>query len=201
MYRSLIEFCLTPRLCNPRAKAYWLWLLMITNLVICGQPCTAWSDSSNKTILGYHVPISPAEIPPMGREMQLRVVLDNTSNIETNLRLVGAKDGRFIDLAFPIGTINYESKPEFVIQLPAPFAEMSYQIVIHQPDGTITASKQFSIQRPCLEDYQIAIPEDSKSKRYRGEVAQLVAKAKRLEDESRALEQALSIVETMKSSS
>ena len=66
----------------------------------------------------------------MGHEMQLRVILQNTSDIQTNVRLVGAKDGRFIDLAFPIGTINHESNPEFVLQMPAPFAEMSYQIVI-----------------------------------------------------------------------
>jgi hypothetical protein len=150
-------------------------------------------------IVSHHTPVRSTDIPPMGHEMQLRVILQNTSDIQTNVRLVGAKDGRFIDLAFPIGTINHESNPEFVLQMPAPFAEMSYQIVIHQPNGGITASKQFFIQRPCLEDYQIAIPEKSESKQYRSELAQLIGKAKQLEDESHALEQALSIVESMKS--
>ena len=200
MYSPLLAPSLCFTIFSRWPTAFYYSLMLLTYLVICNQPGIAWSDStSSETIVSYHTPIRATDIPPMGHEMQLKVILQNTSDIQTNVRLVGAKDGRFIDLAFPIGTINHESNPEFVLQMPAPFAEMSYQIVIHQPNGGITASKQFFIQRPCLEDYQIAIPEKSESKQYRSELAQLIGKAKQLEDESHALEQALSIVESMKS--
>lgn len=199
MYSALQELSFS-RFSRPWPRIPWHSLLTLMCLVACHQPGIGWCDTaSDQKITSYHKPMRSSEIPPMGHEMQLRVVLQNTSNIETNLRLVGSKDGKFIDLAFPIGTINYESKPEFTLRMPAPFVEMSYQIVVHQPDGSITTSKQFFIQRACLEDYQIAIPENSKSKQYRSEVAQLVGRAKQLEDESHALEQALSIIEGMKS--
>lgn len=139
------------------------------------------------------------DIPPVGHAMDIAVSLRNTINIQTKVRLVGSKDGRYIDLAFPMGKINKSGHPEYVLHMPAPLVAMSYQIIVHQPDGRVTTSKQFSIQRTCIEDFQIEIPSNSNTKEYKSEVATLVSTATRLEHESHALEQALEIVRAMES--
>jgi hypothetical protein len=76
---------------------------------------------------------------------------------------------------------------------------MVYQIVVHQPDGAVTTSKQFSIRRNCIEDFHIEIPTNSNTQKFKTEIATLVSTAKRLEHESYALEQALEIVNAMES--
>ena len=139
------------------------------------------------------------DIPPVGHAMDIAVSLRNTINIQTKVRLVGSKDGRYIDLAFPMGKINKSGHPEYVLHMPAPLVAMSYQIIVHQPDGRVTTSKQFSIQRTCIKDFQIEIPSNSNTKEYKSEVATLVSTATRLEHESHALEQALEIVRAMES--
>lgn len=131
--------------------------------------------------------------------MRLRVVLKNTTNIQTRVRLVGSKDNRFVDLAFPSGRINQHSRVEYSLEVPAPLVGMVYQIVVHQPDGAVTTSKQFSIRRNCIEDFHIEIPATSNTQKFKTEVATLVSTAKRLEHESYALEQALEIVTAMES--
>jgi hypothetical protein len=170
-------------------------LLLTGNVLLHGA--YAESHSNEKLIVSSHVPMIDTDIPPVGHAMDIAVSLRNTINVQTKVRLVGSKDGRYIDLAFPMGKISKSGHPEYVLHMPAPLVAMSYQIIVHQPDGRVTTSKQFSIQRTCIEDFQIEIPSNSNTKEYKSEVASLVSTATRLEHESHALEQALEIVRAM----
>ena len=69
--------------------------------------------------------------------MQLTVELVNSRDVEAKIRLVGSRDGRFMDIAFPLGALNKLDHAEFSVSIPAPLAAMTYQFVVHQPDGSL----------------------------------------------------------------
>jgi hypothetical protein len=137
-------------------------------------------------------------IPPVGSLMQIKVETLNTVDITTKIRLVGAKDGRFIDIAFPKGKLNSVDHPTYSVDVPTPIAAMTYQFVLHQPDGSITTSEKFIVRRPCIPHFKIAEPDAASTAAYNKEIATLVARSKELELETASLESSLKLVEEMK---
>jgi len=130
--------------------------------------------------------------------MQVRVETLNTVDITTKIRLVGAKDGRFIDIAFPRGKLNNADHPTYTVDVPAPIAAMTYQFVLHQPDGSITTSEKFIVKRPCIPHFKIAEPDNTSTAAYNKEIATLVARSKELELETSSLEASLKLAEEMR---
>jgi hypothetical protein len=130
--------------------------------------------------------------------MQIKVETINTVDITTKIRLVGAKDGRFIDIAFPKGKLNTVDHPSYTIDVPTPIAAMTYQFIVHQPDGSITTSEKFIVKRPCIPHFKIAEPDSASTAAYNREIATLVARSKELELETASLESSLKLVEEMK---
>jgi hypothetical protein len=102
---------------------------------------------------------------------------------------------------FPPGEFNVDDLPTYVVQVPAPAAVLTYQFIVHQPDGTLVTSKRFTVQRPCIQTFRAAAPaEGSSDASSRREMAELVAQHKRLELEIKNLEAALVIVDDLKKS-
>ena len=132
--------------------------------------------------------------------MRITLELTNTYDIETKVRLVGSKDGRFIDIAFPQGALNNADRPTFNIDIPSPIAAMSYQFIVHQKDGTLTSTPKYLIKRDCLQTFAVDVPESDQSAAYKREVGLLVAKAKSLERDTASLEASLKLLEDMKTS-
>jgi hypothetical protein len=130
--------------------------------------------------------------------MRIQLELRNTVDIATKIRLVGSKDGRFIDIAFPKGALNDATHPVFFVEIPSPVAAMTYQFVMHQPDGSITTSNRFVIKRACIQNYAVDVPESSASAAYSREIATLVARSKQLERDTSSLEASLKLLEEMK---
>ena len=94
-----------------------------------------------------HRPFESSAIPAVGTLMRLSVELANTYDIETKVRLVGSKDNRFIDIAFPRGALNNLDRPTFSVEIPSPIAAMTYQFIVHQRDGSLTSSRKFLLKR------------------------------------------------------
>lgn len=155
------------------------------------------SDEVRRIALIHRAPL-PSTIPPVGSLMQIRVETLNTVDITTKIRLVGAKDGRFIDIAFPKGKLNSSDHPTYTVDVPTPIAAMTYQFVLHQPDGSITTSEKFIVKRPCIPHFKIAEPDAASTAAYNKEIATLVARSKELELETASLESSLKLVEEMK---
>ena len=155
------------------------------------------SDAPRRIALIHRAPL-PSMIPPVGSLMQIKVETLNTVDITTKIRLVGAKDGRFIDIAFPKGKLNSVDHPTYSVDVPTPIAAMTYQFVLHQPDGSITTSEKFIVRRPCIPHFKIAEPEAASTAAYNKEIATLVARSKELELETASLESSLRLVEEMK---
>ena len=147
-----------------------------------------------------HSPLQTSDIPPVGSLMRIEFTLTNTIDIESKIRLVGSKDGRFIDLAFPRGALNAADRPVFSVEIPSPVAVMTYQFVLHQKDGSMTATPRYTIKRRCIQNFTVDVPDDGSTTAFRREMASLVAKANSLDQDNKTLEGALKLVEQMKGS-
>jgi hypothetical protein len=77
-------------------------------------------------------------------------------------------------------------------------AAMSYQFVLHQPDGTLATSQRFAIRRACVQNYRIEIPESGADVQFKRSVGELVSRAKSLERETIKLDASLKVLEELK---
>ena len=175
-------------------------ILFAAGIVLPGLSHAQQSDDSSEIISVVHRPAPPHSIPQFGTPMTIQVELINTYDIDAKIRLVGAKDGRFIDISFPRGALNDSDHPTFSIEIPSPVAAMSYQFVVHQRDGSLSTSKKFLLKRNCIQNFKVAVPEDVPNSDFRREVSSLVAQAKVLERDTISLESSLKLLEDIKTS-
>jgi|688.fasta_scaffold879525_1 hypothetical protein len=159
----------------------------------------AQEDVKQKISLVHQAPTTSA-LPPVGGLLRIQVELRNTVDITAKIRLVGSKDGRFIDIAFPKGALNAADHPTFSVEIPSPVAAMTYQFVLRQPDGSATTTNRYVIKRKCIQNYAVDVPDTSASAAYSREVAKLVGRAKELERDTASLEASLKLLEEMKAS-
>jgi hypothetical protein len=158
------------------------------------------AEDENKPIRILHRQLDSKSIPQIGNPMRLEVELLNTFDITSSVRLVGAKDGRFIDIAFPRGALNAADRPTFQIEIPSPIAAMTYQFVVHQRNGSLSSSEKFTIKRDCIQNFKVVVPEDVPNTEFRREISTLVSQAKILERDTASLEASLKLVEDIKAS-
>lgn len=154
--------------------------------------------SDNVRIL--HRPTRSESIPAIGNPMNITVELLNTTDIDANLRLIGSKDGRFIDITFPRGALNDLDRPTFELEMPSPVAAMSYQFVV-KPEGSksFTTSDRYILKRDCMQNFKVAVPENESNSAFRTEVSTMISQANLLERDTASLEASLKIVEELKS--
>lgn len=145
-----------------------------------------------------HQPLAIKQIPAAGTLMPISVQLQNSQDVDIKIRLVGSRDGRFMDIAFPMGVFNNADRPTYTINIPAPKAVMNYQFIVHQPNGELTLTPKYSLQRSCVQNYRVDIPNDHPSAEYRREIATLIAKARSLERETARLDTAIRLIENLK---
>lgn len=175
-------------------------MLLVVSVVLAGTSQAQQSDDSSEKITVFHRPIPSQSIPQVGTPMSIQIELRNTYDISTKVRLVGAKDGRFIDIAFARGALNQSDHPTFSIEIPSPIASMSYQFVVHQRDGSLSSSKKFVIKRDCIQNFKVTVPENAPNSEFRMEISSLIAQAKILERDTISLESSLRLLEDIKSS-
>jgi hypothetical protein len=145
-----------------------------------------------------HQPTETHKIPSAGMMMPIAVQLENSSDVDIQIRLVGSRDGRFMDIAFPMGVLNTSDKPTYTIQIPAPAKAMTYQFIVHQKGGDLTLTDKFIVKRNCVQTFSVDVPEGTPSSEFRKEIAGLVAKARELERDTQNLETAIKLIDNLK---
>ena len=145
-----------------------------------------------------HKPTETHQLPQAGTLMPLSVFIMNSSDVDVKIRLVGSRDGRFMDIAFPMGVLNQTDQPTYTINIPAPVAAMTYQFVVHQKSGDLTLTEKYLIKRNCVQNFKVEVPETIPSAEYRKEIATLVAKARSLERDTRNLDTAIKLLDALK---
>jgi hypothetical protein len=167
-------------------------------LTLLVTTAVALAEDSPPPVVLQHKPIETHQLPQAGTLIPISVSLTNSSDVDFKIRLVGSRDGRFMDIAFPMGALNESDRPTYTINLPAPVAAMTYQFVIHQKSGDLTLTEKYIIKRNCVQNFKVEVPETIPSAEYRKEVATLVAKARSLERDTRNLETATKLLDTLK---
>mgnify|MGYP006270144877 CR=1 FL=1 len=158
----------------------------------------ACQEGSLAPVRIQHQPVETHKLPPAGSLMPISVQLANSSEVDIKIRLVGSRDGRFMDIAFPMGVLNTSDQPTYTIQIPAPTKAMTYQFIIHQRDGNLTLTDKFTIKRNCVQTYKVDVPEGSPSAEYRKGEATLIAKARSLERDTQNLDTAIKLLDGLK---
>jgi hypothetical protein len=180
---------------NTRATA--LPIILGTIALVCGSSVGLTEEIPTDVRL-QHQPTETHQLPQAGTLIPISVTLANSSDVDIKIRLVGSRDGRFMDIAFPMGVLNATDRPTYTINIPAPVAAMSYQFVVHQKSGDLTLSDKFIVKRNCVQNFKVEVPESIPSAEYRKEVASLVAKARSLERDTRNLETAIKLLDSLK---
>ena len=173
----------------------WCVATFATLVLITGVSA---EEQPNQPIRLRHQPTETHQLPPAGTLMPIAVQLENSSDVDIKMRLVGSRDGRFMDIAFPMGVLNTSDRPTYTIQIPAPVAAMTYQFITHQRSGDLTLSDKFIIKRNCVQNFKVEIPEGIPSAEYRKEMVGLVAKARSLERDTHNLETAIKLLDALK---
>jgi hypothetical protein len=205
---TTLELFLIEPMISPLKKTGVLTFVLNTLVILAGVSITSridtlYAQSSGEPVAPIkiiHKPLQSGSIPTLGTPMRVDVELLNTFDIESKVRLIGAKDGRFIDIAFPQGALNAVDHPTFHIEIPSPVAAMTYQFVVHQRDGTLSSSERFTIKRSCIQNFKVAVPEDAPNGDFRREVSTLISQAKSLERDTASLESSLKLLEDIKAS-
>jgi hypothetical protein len=102
-----------------------------------------------------HVEIFPGEVtlqnlPMPGSSFTVKVKLSNTKDIDRRLRAFVVRDGRVSDVAPTRSYLDEYDQPTYEVEFFAPLAELAYQFVLYNPDGTFSTSRRISVRRPCV---------------------------------------------------
>lgn len=185
-----------------RHSAHFWWrtgvLSFITLVATCLTAGRVHAEETPKVVRIKHQPTEIHRLPSAGTLMPVSVQLENSSDVDIKIRLVGARDGRFMDIAFPMGVLNTSDRPTYTIQIPAPTAAMTYQFIVHQRSGDLTLSEKFTVKRNCIQNFRVDVPDNIPSAEYRKEIATLISQARTLERETQNLDTALKLLEGLK---
>jgi len=171
-------------------------LLLVASTI--ESSCTAFATDGSQRISVMHTAPDGRSLPATANWVVISVELTNTVATDLKVRLVGSRDGKFIDIAFPQGALNKADHPTYEIEIPAPAAALTYQFIVHQPNGELVTSKRFAVERPCIQNFKVEVAGDVSDAPFRKKVTELVAKAKILERDRANYEGALKILEDLK---
>ena len=163
-------------------------------------PPTSHAAGPAKPVQVSHRPLEANDIPPATTPMKIVAELKGSRLIDLTIRVVGSKDGKLIDVVMPTGQLNPADNAEYVLTLPAPIAAMSYQFVVHQPDGTITASKKFVSKRSCIQTFSVDDFKGEQDAEFKKKLSTLVSELKTLESNTLGYDEAYKILADIKGS-
>ncbi len=145
----------------------------------------------------YAEQVGLQSLPAPGTPFIVKVKLSNTRETERRMRAFVVRDGRVTDIPPLKAYLDEYDMPTYEIQMHAPFAELSYQFVLYNPDGTFTSTPRFSVRRPCI---PFVDPDTIKlESKNQGEarLESLVRLARSLESEVAAYDVATKLVEDL----
>lgn len=120
-----------------------------------GVDCHAQQDSANvqtKPLVINALQIDANKMPFPGERITLRAEVSNTRDFRLPIRLLAVRDGKFYEISAASGLLGSNERPQYQVEIPAPLAELSYQFVLIQPNGTVATSKRLVARRSCIPD-------------------------------------------------
>jgi hypothetical protein len=148
--------------------AFLLRILVTTFLcVFFGQAQTAFSQQEGQRPAITHQQLKEEDLRAPGQKISLKLALSGTRRFDYTLRALINRDGNFMDVMIPEGTLSIYDIPEYSLSVHAPRNYIEYQFFLYDVDGSIVASSpEFQANRTCspaldISDYLDSTPENT----------------------------------------
>lgn len=142
-----------------------------------------------------HIPPQPQYLPHPSRTLELTANLEGSKDTHLPLRLVAILDGRLLDTVAVESVWNYQDKPTYTFQLPAPQEEISYQFILLQDQKPLTISPRFRVRRNCKPDLEVVKAGVDEEKPLGAQTLQLFEITQKLDHELAAYEKSYELLE------
>ena len=162
--------------------------ILLLSILLAITPLIA---SAQGSIQISHQTYAPESLPEPGTPLALSVTLSNTRALGYNLRTYMEIDGKHIPIATAKPQLDALDRPSYKVFAYSPLAGMSYMFAAEAPDGSIAASRSFSVQRACVPPVSIVSPKMDESPEAKANIENKIVRVKKLEAELKQYERAL----------
>lgn len=174
------------------------FLLTLLVLHSAAAPCFAQPGLSDPAPVEIFPDVVGIQNLPMpGAPFVIKAKLSNTKDTERRMRAFIIRDGRVTDVAPLKAYLDAYDQPTYEIQMYAPLAELTYQLILYNPDGTFTSSQRISVRRPCVPFIDLSKIKLEPKSQGEARLETLVKLSRGLEREISAYDISLKIIEDL----
>jgi hypothetical protein len=119
-------------------------------------------------------------LPLPGKSLTLRAYISGSRDIELPVKLIVELDGRAVTMN-TYGSRDEKDRIVYSAEIFAPQAELNYQFLLVNSDGSLTTSKRYLARRPCLPDVSLVGEDELQKINDSQNAVKLLGIAKRLE--------------------
>lgn len=182
------------------------WQTVLKSILLLGVFINAYPDkisaaeppSPAASVSIVHIPPKAESLPLPAKMLTLEVKLSGTNRTNRKLRALVVRDGRLIDVALGNAQRNERDEPIYKLAIYSPLAELSYQFILYNPDGSVTGSERYVLRRTCLPNIELTdttVPTDAKN---RDLIETLVRQSKGLDRDLESYEKVYALLEELK---
>ena len=92
----------------------------------------------------------PKDLPLPGQPVEITFQLLDAWDVVQGVRVLAVVDGRFLEVPVRNGYLNRNDQPEYLVQIPSPLSQLSYQILVPDGNNDYSWSRRFFVRRNCL---------------------------------------------------
>ncbi len=173
-------------------------LVLSLVLVFPLQSVNAQKKTANLPVKIIHTLPKASDFPYPGTPVTLGVSISNTKDTDRRMRAFIVRDGQLLDLSVASATFSEQELPTYKFEFHSPFAELLYQFVLYNPDGSTTISDRYFVRRSCAPDITLAVGKVDPSVRGYERFNELIAQAKALDNNIEGYREAISLLKSIK---
>jgi hypothetical protein len=156
------------------------------------------ASAQNVPTVLVHTPPRLNDLPPPGYPLTLLVRLKNTKDTGRKVRALLVRDGQLADVALQEGRFVDSDEPQYSFSSSSPRAELVYQFVLYNSDGSFTLSERYRLRRNCAPSVDLTDASLDPSLQSDTRLQALIGKAQGLERDITRYERAVGLLEEMK---
>ncbi len=154
-------------------------------------------DSAQSRIGFLHTPPKPESLPYPGQPMTISAGLTHTRETKFPMRIVLSRDGRFMELPSKEAYLDKYDRPIYEVSLPAPIAEVTYQMFVVAGEDQVMASPRYTVRRNCIPQIALATGEVPAQVQGTERLQKLIQESRALENDLKGYEFSLELLEEL----
>ena len=151
-----------------------------------------------KAIGILHAPPKPNDLPYPGQPLTLVATLTNTRDTNFPMRIAVSRDGRFMEVPAKEAYLDKNDRPTYEVSVPAPIAELTYQMFVAQGEGHALSSPRYAVRRACIPQVELAAGDVPKDVQGMERLRKLVNESRSLENDLAGYQQVLKLLSDLK---